>query len=342
MRINELNQMTEQEYRDLPYPSYSTLKGLDTEGPSFLTKVQNKKDTSALSFGTLVDNLLTIKNYDLNEDFIIDNVETPTASLKILVDSIVERNMLNNLEDKDIDYLVAELGLWSKTKDPIKLRSKWDNEIFHTYINFLKEAENKIIISLEDYTKALECVDTLRTHEFTRDVFNFGKGKEEEQIFQLKRVYKIKQGDIDITLKSMLDLVNIDHKNKVIYPYDIKTGTPTVDNFAKNYLNYRYYLQESLYVYAIYDLMKKLKELRDYKVEPFKFIYISKSNPKLPVLIEGVGWEKGFTGFYTKSGYYREGVIDLLKDYRFYTEQQWFECKRKIVENNGIVKLDII
>jgi hypothetical protein len=334
----KLENITEHEYRELDFASYSLLKAIETEGPLAL-KDPTFKTGAALDFGQLVDTLIT-RPESLHEVFHTKAIEKPTASLLALGDSIILDAIVNDdpyeeaVKEKNIELRIAELGLWSNIVDPEKRRAKYDSELFYTYIKESLDARGKIIVSQDVLDAANHCADVLLHHEFTRDLFQEREGV--EVLKQAKIVFKFH----GTTLKAMLDLLIVDHNNKTISPFDIKTGVELPTEFDIAYHKYRYYLQATLYLLAVQSL--NLEE--NYTILPFKFIYISKKLPDVPVIYsvpESLLAEYTY-GWRTDAGYRRKGLLELIEDYRFYKENDTYNVERVVVSKKGNFTIESI
>src|SRR6056297_1253729 len=71
MLKDKLNFITEEEYRGLNALSYSFIKDFITVGPEVIINGIEKKESFGLSFGSLVDKIITEENYDYSRDYVI-------------------------------------------------------------------------------------------------------------------------------------------------------------------------------------------------------------------------------------------------------------------------------
>ena len=83
--LNNLNFITEKEYRALDAVSYSFLKEIATSGPSIIQYGFERKHTDGLSLGSLVDKYISDSTYDYNDDFIILDVENSEEMFQVLL-----------------------------------------------------------------------------------------------------------------------------------------------------------------------------------------------------------------------------------------------------------------
>lgn len=330
-----MNINNEKEYRAYPALSYSFLKELNQVGPKIILDGMDKKVSSGLTLGSLVDNLMTLDDYDWQDDFVITKFGLDFNGGTAL-DSILKHLYENpdcSVKEEDMLDLSERLGLWSKIKDRQKRIDRIFTEKFNEQYQLLSSIRaGKSIITEDDFTLALTMVDTLKSHRFTMDIFDAKPNV--DIIYQVPVLYKIEGEDC----KSLLDMVIVDHNSKRIYPNDLKTGAEK--NFLKNFNRYEYYLQGAMYSLAIDD-WKMQHGYDEYDVMPFKFIYISRANPYQPLVYEMddafiLDHINGFQNIYNE---YENGIIDLVKNYRWYIQNDIYDAKRHLHEQNGLIKL---
>jgi hypothetical protein len=215
--------------------------------------------------------------------------------------------------------------------------SKYNNDLFYNYIKATIEAEGKIICTPSLVEAAEHCANVLLTHEYTKHLF-----EETEEIEVLKQVpifYKFK----GIDGRGKIDLLRIDHKNKIISIYDIKTGTELPSKFQNSFYFFKYYLQVISYGTAIAYMITSHPELMDYTIDKFRFIYISKKLPDTPCIYE-VRHEllnSFFDGWTDSTDGYHKGFHQLVTEYQYYTEKDDYTTEKKIIDNNGILNITL-
>jgi hypothetical protein len=325
--------ITEKEYRAMDALSYSLLSGFSKGGPpSLLEKV---KTTDAMIFGTLVETLLF--NEDFNAKFIVLD-EKPTATLLKLANDALDMNVYEGEESaSDVLRLAIDGSYWKSIKDEVKIEKKL-TDIFWNYLNAIYENKinDKYIINKEVLLHAQHKVDVLRTHEYTAKYFS--DENIDNHLFQLKGLVEIN----DVPVKYMADMVDIDFENKEIQPYDFKTGRENAENFESNFYAFKYYIQGGLYSKGL-ELTIQDSEFSDYKILPFKFIYISSGKQSSPIVKKMEdGWNKiAAEGWSNSFGYKSTGYLDLIDDVMWHLANEEFNYSRDTVENNGesLIKL---
>jgi hypothetical protein len=335
-----IKDISEQDYREVPAFNYSTLKALDDNGPMILIEREEIKGI-ALEFGTLVDILITNPENRYNV-FYTKPIEKPTASLLILADSLLSDLVLGYTREEILDnkYIlnkIKELGIWVKAKEDT-LIEKFNNDLFYNYINASIEAKGKIICSPSLVEAAEHCANVLLSHPYTKDLFI-----ETDDIEVLKQVpifYNFKK----YLGKGKIDLLRINHKEKIISLYDIKTGTELPSNFMNSFYFFKYYLQVISYLAGINYMITTIPELKDYKIDKFRFIYISKKLPNTPCIYE-VGEELlsiFFDGWTNSDGKRIKGFNQLVDEYIYYKTNDIYDTEKETIDNNGIFNIKLL
>jgi hypothetical protein len=337
MKFKELTEkMSEGEYRELDAFSYSLLKAIDDEGPMALVEREDKK-SKAFEFGTMVDILLT--DPDKKDDiFHTKTVEKPTAMLLALADAII---MDAVIEDKTFEQAtsrgyvqnkIIQMGLWKSMVDLTKLEEKWNNDLFHDYIRETLAAKGKIVTTPELLEAATKSAGILRYHDFTK--YYFEENESCEVLKQAIILYPFK----GCRGKAKLDLIHIDHAAKLITPIDIKTGAELPSKFLSAFYYYKYYLQVISYMLAVEYVRNKTPEFSDYKIAPFKFMYLSKKLPESPTI-----WEvpEQLLNFFASGWDDRRGFLSLVEDYKYYKENASYSSERIVLENKGKLQVSL-
>jgi hypothetical protein len=334
--------LPEQEYRSLDAFSYSLLSALDESGPVALLDRPDKKSL-AFDFGSYVDILLTDPD-SKDKVFHTKAVIAPTAMLLTLADSLLLDNIsmeksYEELTEKDnVLNRIKSLNLWDSVVDPVKLEGKWNNDLFHTYLKESIEAKGKIILSPETLSNASHCVDVLLTHEYTKDLF---VGNDDVEVLKQACILYSFKG---VQGKGRLDLIRVNHKKKIIYPYDIKTGSELPTNFPVSFYKWKYYLQVISYMLAIQFITETVKEFKDYKIANFQFIYISKKLPDIPCIwtVPEALYNTFADGWTTYEGKQVKGFLELVDDYLFHKTNNIYNVERKVIEKKGNLVLSIL
>lgn len=328
--MTERLNITETEYRGLQLPSYSLLKRIDESGPWAL-KYTKKYDSEAIDFGSLLDcKLITAHEFD--NKFYFDATEKPTGQLLELAEYILKD------ETNSVDYYyknnsavqgVSEaLSLFGSTKNYDKRVEKFNDNTFWNYLQVKIDSIGKTIFTPDTLSECSEAEVIIKSHLNTARFFK--QSKDIEYLYQVMIVTEIN----GVQVKVMLDIVEVNHSNKTITPYDLKATEMHQLAFKNHFKKMKYYLQGSLYKVALGNYIKECLGL-DYTLEDFKFIVWSRSDKYPFIWNMGYEWHlKGLDGFNNIFGEHEKGVYELLDDYMFYSQNPDVKVDRSIVENN--------
>lgn len=146
--------------------------------------------------------------------------------------------------------------------------------------------------------------------------------------------------------KALLDGVRINHKDKTIEPFDLKTTGKTVYDFIDSFLMYGYFRQCALYEQAILSEASPVKSLLDegYKLLDFTFIVaetkLSSTNPAIIFKTTEKDRWHGIHGGQVKGKHYK-GINQLLEDFRWHQKTNLWTYPREVYQNEGVITLDI-
>lgn len=274
---------SEEEYRASNCMSYSIAKDIH-DNPKVLTEEKKESDKEWFTFGKLVDLLLTspIEGFD-KKVFVNDKV--PSEQYKNMIDFIVATGLpITELSDAQINDIYSQSGSNVNWGLPVKRQKMIDN--CSDYLDVLTKHAGKLIVDSKTYLEANAMADMLKKHKWTKELFM----DEKEQLanhLEIFYQYKISYIYENIQCKSMIDILVVDHDARLILPYDLKTGSDTPRNFIRNALyKYRYGYQGVLYLEGLKKFIAQHEEFKDYEIDTFKFIYVSRLTPTFPITLE--------------------------------------------------------
>jgi hypothetical protein len=176
--------------------------------------------------------------------------------------------------------------------------------------------------------EAEELAGLILTHKHSKDELDEGKY---DLIFQheLNFVYN------GFRFLSFVDFIKIDHENKTIQPFDLKTGSGSSGEWTKSFIKYRYYFQYILYTIGMQDIAKQL-DLEGYELLPFKFMFAGRTE-KLPIIfdIDPIWNDAAINGFTTVAGYKYKGLDELLTEIDWHWSNQQFNITKELSDSNG-------
>ena len=268
---------------------------------------------------------------------------------------IINANKPYGLLGKFIDALPLNLG----PSSPIELyqgahalaeykisvdrvvRSLWTNPEAQKYYQALHStAEGKTILTLEDYEVVEQCVNSILGNPYTVDYFV--PKQDEELLFQVPVLFEYR----GLEFKALLDGVRINHAEKTITPFDLKSTGFSVFNFGNSFINFGYHRQAALYYYAIQSTDSPVRHLLDegYKQMPFRFVVTeTRKNTTAPALVWEVASEDLVAGFSggVANGRPVKGIDQLIDDYNWHVANDLWEFPREVYEKEGVFNLNV-
>jgi len=332
MKEESLNQLLESNENKTLTLSYSKLSDFDRNGAMSLVR-RNSAEGAAVKHGSLVDDLL-VDNMTgstiCEERYYKFDGEKPSATLGLLCDVILKNYLTVPTNLDDIVDIIKLNKFWGNIKNEAVLIEKFDIPEFWNYIDAMYEVGDKILITTEEYMDAMEIVSILKNHKYSKDIII----NEYENLYQQKFEMQYK----GFLLRGILDLISIDHKNKIVYFTDLKTGKNPAIEFEDSFIKWRYYFQGAIYMLASEQIMRNLG-IRDYKIEKFQFLYISKSD-KTPLLYKmNDKWIDAAINGFKIGRYVYKGINELIDEIDWCWSNKEYLVPKYVVENNGIIDI---
>jgi len=346
--------VSEADYRADKALSYSTIASFAKGGFRQLKKVLDgeKISSASLLFGSVVDTLLTNPE-EFDDLFIVADYDEPSDKVKNIIDDVFKENFNeDNLRDVFNTYPESSLMIINLHKyggDNWKDETKMNKiiEEGNQYFALLQLTKGgKQIVSQVVYDSALRCIKELKENKFTSWIFS-NNDPEIEVFYQLK--FKINyNGELvhnplawkeqlveEDTIRCMFDAIVVDHKNKIIWPIDLKTTSYNEEEFIKGIHDWFYDIQAGLYHYVLKSVCLTDDYFKDFTINPFVFVPINKynCNPQLYL------WT-GYKPFKDYKNVLHRNWVCLLQDVRWHIEREEFRYSRSTVENKGINHVD--
>jgi hypothetical protein len=348
-------------YRKLDALNQSMLKLFDSDPVKFfeefkMGKKRKEKKNTALMIGDLVDfYLLECKGDDIefekrfDEKFVLFTGVKGSGQVFILADYLYEETEACTNEKGEITC--AFETRWEEAVRRVradeKYKGKDDKKIAEDFeangLEYFKvrlASLGKTVVDMSIVDKAKSVATKLLKDDFTRNIFASGDDMEYHTHFPIEFKYELDEKR-SISCKAELDMLLIDHEDRIIRPMDLKT---TYDNesFDFMYIKNSYYLQNAFYVKAV-QVWAEANGLGEYAIFPMKFIVgDTSSNNRRPLTYETSqeDIEKGMYGFKLKGTWYR-GVDNLIQDIAWAEENDEWSCSREAFRNKGQMKLKI-
>lgn len=312
-------QVSEKEYRKGIGLSYSTIARFHREGFDKLKSLFDKIEGPHLTFGSMVDTLLTGSQEEFDNAFLVAEfpnvVESQIGVLKYLFNKYSE-NYSSLLEIPDDLIISATTVLEFQSRWKPETRAKVIKENGVEYYNLLHLSIGKILVSTEEYRNAQECVTELKENDVTYEYFNSLSPFEDniEKLFQLK----FKGTYEGIELRCMADEIIVNHDTKTVTPIDLKTSFKQEWNFPDSFIKWCYWIQAQLYWYIIRQNMDNDPLYKDYTLEDYKFIVIS-NGTRIPLIWEYPDTKSPVTCYYGKNNQIEcKNWREIVKELNYY------------------------
>jgi PDDEXK-like domain of unknown function (DUF3799) len=352
----------ETNYREIKSLNCSMIKLFNTDPVKFfeqfkLGKKRKDSKTTSLIIGDICDfYLLDCRgNYEefsnrFDEKFALFEDTKGTGQVFILCDILYDI-ALESMDDtgtitREFESIFSEgvrkvqaLGKYKGASEEKTLLDFDSNG--KVYYNTLLENHGKIVVETSLLDKATKVANLLKNDPFTSDVF----ADDDPMIeyfpkYVIEFIFTTKAGK-EIECKAELDMIKIDHSNKIIYPKDLKTSFSNED-FDYSYLKYRYDLQGSFYLLAVMSWAKD-NQMEDYAIQPMEFIVgdTSANNRRplrYPMTMTDI--QNGLNG-YTINGHIYKGISEIIEEISWAEDTNNWNVSKEAFDSNGILPLQI-
>lgn len=240
-------------YEDMNRISNSNIGWFIKKGPKYLKEMLNNEREGLklpqLEKGTMIHEYI-LQPEEFWKDYIILDFEVPKVKQqKDFCEAYV--SSLELLEDDK--KLQAYRSSYTNTKSS-QIALKEASELcekYKNYIEYLKQHDTKKVISFADLNLLKNIKKNLEEHKKANELlYNFPNTFEVHNEFHINWEYPRAFEDKELSCKSLLDRVMIDHENKKIILIDLKT-TADVYNFQHSVEEFDYYRQLAYYWTAI-------------------------------------------------------------------------------------------
>lgn len=340
---------TEATYRANMLDSSSSLKEFSMDRKKYYRKYilgedVEDKDTQAATTGRVVETLLLEPELFDERFYMSSCVEAPSALMLAFVNALYKftkeatddnGNVTRSFEEISKDAYV-ESGFKIKYEAVISKFVGTDAEIYYNEMRTVK-AKGLTVVTAEDVTNAEKIVEELRNNPVTKDVVNLVSSAR----YTVHNQLQVEGYEIDgMKFKSMMDKLIVDHEQRTIQVYDLKC-TWSVENFLEEYYLYRRaYIQAYLYFYAALKWSGSDEELKNYVVQPPKFIVCDSTNYYNPLIytLDPSDLNAAYEGFTHKNREYK-GVRTIIADLQWALDNNVWNISRENSLSNGLVNI---
>jgi hypothetical protein len=278
-------------YRSNNALSHSLLSAYARGGHKALREIyyeRKKLSTTALSFGSLLDTIITNPG-EFDNLYLVVDIEIPSGKMQEVVDRLFEMYPeISTLVSVPYDDI---LKVYNQSFDNNWKPDTKVNKVIEEgngYFKLLALKGDRTLVTKNDYLNALECKEALYANCHTGFIFP-DRIRDMEVFYQLK--FKINMdGDDPLawqkeliegdTYRVMFDIIAVDHAKKTIYPVDLKTTSKDEEAFDESITEYRYDIQANSYRDVLIKVLSTTDDYKDYYVEDFYFVCINRTHRK--------------------------------------------------------------
>jgi PD-(D/E)XK nuclease superfamily protein len=307
--------------------SYSRVSDFDRNGPKALVQ-RVELDSQGIKMGSIIDDLKFSKD-KFNDIYYVSDFDEPGASLGVLCKIIIS-NYREIPDVEEVLNIIERNGLWKSVKQREKVLEKFNTDEFWGYLKDKYQGGSRTVITSEEMSKAEDIVEVLSNHNHSKNLFS----DELEHHYQYSFVTMIGK----FQFKGILDILSIDHTNKIVYMKDLKTGAASASEFQISLVKYRYYLQAAVYRLGFEAICKQLG-LKGYELAPFEFVYIGLKERVPVTFIVSDKWNEAALNGFMIGGYQYKGLYELIDDIYFHWKNKVYDLSREVYENNGRISL---
>lgn len=330
------------EYFDSPRLSNSLLKKL--RNPRIL-KLQKENpeiedsDKAHFRIGAAVDCLLTSPER-FEQDFKVVWASRPYGLMGKFVSNLppgIDQHSPQEMYEEAYVKAGYKMGIgWVVSKF-------WSMEEAVNYYNAtVNIPKGVVILPKEEEEQVRKIVELLTVGNFVTGYF-INNGDENVDLLHQVPIYFDYLG---VECKALLDGIRINHVEKTIEPFDLKTIGRSVFDFPSQYVELKYFQQAAFYDSALYTKDSPVIHLinEGYKVKDFVFIAvetkINSFNPAVIYVTDKDDIKKGIEGGYI-NGKYVPGINSLVEDYKWHVRNNYWDLPKDIALSDGRIPLKI-
>lgn len=343
--MNTNKNVSVEEYFASPRINQSLLGALSNPKWIKITK-EDSIEKDYYRVGSAIDCLLTEGKFKFNEQYAILPEARPKGMMGIFIDTL----SLDLDENSDIEeYRIAYETAGYKTKIELVIKKLWETEKYKEYYFSRKRSSGKTIISYDEYEQLMKCYENLINNPWTYKYF-MSMDPDIETFYQVPIYFDYEVlNDEQTTLqeivkcKALVDGITVNHKERTVQLWDLKTTGKSVYSFKFSFLQFRYHLQAAFYLEAVSHWMKD-NNIESYKLLYPQYIVTEKlpkhSNPAIIYQLDGAIIDLGNYGGAINGRTYK-GIEELMRDYLWHKQTDNWDFPRDLYKSEGILDLKI-
>lgn len=295
------------------------------------------EEKSYFRIGAGLDCLLTSpERWD--NDFLVIDVNRPYGLMGKFVEILPEG--LSQYSSYDLYQEAYEKSGYKM--DLTKVVGKfWENDEVVRYYKVTRNKGSKVVLSKDEYDIIIKCKELILANPYVVKYF-VPQDITTELMHQVPIYFKYRGLDC----KGLLDGIFIDHKNKTIQPFDLKTSSKSVYDFNLSFMQFGYYRQCAFYTLALLSEESPIQEYlqEGYKLNNFIFIVVenklTSSTPAVIYKVSDATMLAGLIGGEVRGKKYK-GIDELIDNYIYHTETGKWDLPVDLIKSEGVIELDI-
>lgn len=354
------NQMTEKEYHEVQLDSYSSLK-VYAEAPmkffkQYITRETKKDDASKdMIMGSVIHSLLARDDGYIDEDrFLIGDVSeidkdaNHPSYFAWKIWELTEMDVnLHGSQTRSFQGIAEEAFQLTKynhkgeevrfkKKDIEYAMTKFEGTPLEMWYNQKRLAYGRMLVSMNDVENCEKIYNELKSYPDTMWIYT----QKTDDRYEIHKELPVMFHHDGIDLKMMADEVIIDHKEKIIAPYDTKVTWQ--EDFQKPYLENWYYLQGATYDTGL-ATWQKVHGYEKYKRLPMQFVRVHNLSWYKPLIcpMSANDLKAAMSGFKTKWGREYPGFRKIVQDLQWSLDTGIWSIRREDYMNKSVRPLKI-
>jgi hypothetical protein len=315
----------------IDHVSHSSLSALKVS-PQFFIKYKNReldRDSRSLDLGSAIHSYI-LEQEKFYDRYIICDVPVIGGMMGTFIEFMVENEEWTPTQKVLCDVELHKI-CYEKSGFKIPLATvvaKLKLEGNKNYLNFLRQAAGKTVLSEDEFGIVINCTESINVHKTARTLCNTNDLSGGTPELEISWTYK----DFPYKIKSIIDNLILDKDKKEVRIVDLKTTAKSVYNFVRSYVSYGYYRQLGIYRLAVHSYLKELGEdPSDYNI--FSYIVAVQTTG----LFECVVYEPDNTDLSVAVDEF-ESLLDRLK---WHSDHDHWDYPMEYYSNNGIIKIKL-
>jgi len=293
-------------------------------------------EKSFLRVGSGIDTLLTNPD-DFKKEFFVWTHARPAGLMALFIEALPLNLMWMDVEEQEIAYQEAYIkSRYKKSKQSVIDAFKNEPK-YQAYYNARILSDGKKILSEEDIQHIENAVEGIYKSPIALSYFaGHNKNPNIEIIHQFPLYFEY----LGLQCKGLLDGLKINHLEKTIEPFDLKSTIKDAMDFETSYYQFGYFRQFQFYKIGLYYELNTnplYESIKDYTVLPFSAIVTSKKTDAAAIRFI-INAEHGKEDF-IHNGKTMIGLDTLIKGYQYHISTGDFNAPYFLIQKQFTMEI---